>query len=48
MTWHIKTWKPYFHWYKELHSYALLVSLTRCGFSFQLGPFLAQIFWRTF
>lgn len=43
----IETWKPYIHWYKEFDSYALMFSLTTYGLSIQIGPLLAQIFWRS-
>jgi len=43
----IDTWKPYIHWYKEFDSYALMFSLTTHGLSIQVGPLLAQIFWRS-
>lgn len=38
----------YFHCYRELDSWALVLSLTTRNASFQIGPFMLQAFWRTF
>jgi hypothetical protein len=38
----------HFHTYRELESWALMFSLTTRNLSIQIGPFIAQLFWRTF
>lgn len=38
----------YFHCYRELDSWALGLTITTRNASLQLGPFLLQLFWRSF
>jgi hypothetical protein len=38
----------FFHTYREFDSWALMFSLTTRNFSAQIGPFILQIFWRSF
>ena len=37
-----------FHRYRELDCWAFVVSLTTRNATLQLGPFMLQLFWRSF
>lgn len=38
----------YFHCYRKLDCWALVISITTMNASLQVGPFLVQLFWRVF